>query len=156
MKHAIEPRLFGLVTKYAKKIKETNLQSEVTDRDILFFCTNLFVQWFENVPKIEVTGFDDKSKARAAKLLTNGPLKDDAVGRQLVAKFIDLANNWSKIRGAAYGESTEFAATFHCETLPQLLKTVSAWAASAGDGDLRNRVDPAAAAWAKATAPLCP
>src|SRR2546423_12283328 len=98
VKHAIEPRLFGLVTKYAKKIKETNLQSEVTDRDILFFCTNLFVQWFGNVPKIEVTGFNDKSKARAAKLLTNGPLKDDAVGRQLVAKFIDLGNNWSKIR----------------------------------------------------------
>ena len=156
MSHGIDPKLFGLVDIYAKKLQGAKSGEPVGDDDILFFCQNLFVQFFQFEVKSEITGFDGKSKTRAVQRLTELEGKSDPAVLTMIAKYIELANDWDKIKGTAYGKSTEFWNDFHCSVLPDLLAATEKYAVAVGDKKLQAAIGKAGNAYREATKALCP
>jgi len=144
----VDPRLFSLVTRYAKAIDAGKVSTKrPLSRDTLVvqFCVTFFQQFCEHEVGFEITGIDEKSKAAATRRRVKlGRQRNTMSTQHLLFSFEDLCDAWPNILGFGYGGSTAEFISFHTIYVPRLLERIVAWARDRGFEDVAKAAQSAA------------
>jgi hypothetical protein len=136
--------LFDRVDDYAKAISSGQVTSGASlrpDTAIYVFYQNFFLQFFENVLLMRqpITGFgaDAESAATSLRLSLAGP--DNLPARRVLVQFEKFCDILSDLEGGLYFPSEDLFTRFHKLFIPRLLRSIVAWAASAGRTEIAQR-----------------
>ena len=135
--------LFDRVDDYTKAISSGQVTSGASltpDTAIYVFYQNFFLQFFENVlhvPPITGFGADAESAATSLRLSLAGP--DNLPARRVLVQFEKFCDILSDLEGGLYFPSQDSFTRFHKLFIPRLLRSIVAWAASAGLMEIAQR-----------------
>jgi hypothetical protein len=152
--HVVSPKLFESVHEYAELLEsgeafsEKNVVPETSP--IISFTENAFAQFFENEVGSEITGFDDKSKKRAARARYRKKANLSKQALSLIVLFEQFCDIHDDVIAGGYGGASAVLEEFHTKYVSRLLERIRALAGAKKDAELRDTADTALAQYENA------
>jgi hypothetical protein len=133
----IAPGLFDAVDEYTEAIARGPASDD--GAVIFFFSQNFFLQFFENVLHEKITGFSEEAKLAATRLRLSLAGADLLPVRRVLVRFEKFCEMSSDPTSGQYYPTDESFLERNKLYLPRLLRTIAAWATSAGLSDIAHR-----------------
>ena len=141
----IELSLFDFVDEFARGLEggvPEGSDSVVDNSTVVMFCESFFDQLFASVLHCPITGFDTRSKHKAARLAeksrTATPLSQEL--RKLVSLFESFCDMYQDVIKGSYGAGEITYSKFHQKYMSRLLERAELWAGQEGYSDLQTRI----------------
>lgn len=142
--HVISPDLFDGLDEYAADLDGgvaiIGNAVPVTSA-ALVFVQSAFAQFFERKVKVEIKGFGERDKRRAARIRAERRKELGGPAISLIALFLQVCDTYEDVQSASYGGQSETLADFHQKLMVRLVKRIIVLAKSDGDADLAERAE---------------
>jgi hypothetical protein len=133
----IAPELFDRVDEYTEAIAHG--QSDDDGAAIFLFSRNFFLQFFDNVLHETITGFNEEAELAATRLRLSLTGADLLPVRRVIVRFEKFCEMSSDPTSGLYYPTDKSFLERNKLYLPRLLRSIAAWATSAGLADIARR-----------------